>query len=151
MAEYLQSTPEQTLSQGQNLLFNGSNPCRRGCVVHRDGSGVFTLRGAASGCNCFARYNVEFTGNVAVPEGGTVQAVAVALTLDGEPLQFSRAIVTPAAAEQYFNVKCSREIDVPKGCCYTLAVEGVNAGVGEDIAYQAPSVADGNLEITRTA
>ena len=78
-------------------------------------------------------------------------AIAVALAVNGEPLQKSRAVVTPAAAEQYFNVTCTRIIDVPSCCCYTLAVENVNAGVGEDIAQQAISFADGNLDTARIA
>lgn len=151
MAEFVQSQASQLVAAGQNVLFLDSIPCRRGNVVHRNGSGVLTLRGAASGCNQFARYQVTFNGNIAVPTGGTAAAIAIALALNGEELQYSRAIVTPAAVEQYFNVTCTRVIDVPRGCCYTLAVENVNAGVGEDIEQQAISVADGNLDVTRIA
>ena len=151
MAEYVQSQANQLVAAGQNVLFLDSIPCRRGYVVHRNGSGVLTLRGAASGCSQFARYQVTLNGNIAVPTGGTAAAIAVALTLNGEELQYSRAIVTPAAVEQYFNVTCTRVIDVPRGCCYTLAAENVNAGVGEDIDQQAIAVADGNLDVTRIA
>lgn len=151
MAEYVQSQAVQTVAVGENVLFLDSIPCKRGCVIHRNGSGVLTLKGAASGCNQRARYKVTFNGNIAIPEGGTVAAIATALTLNGEELQYSRAIVTPAAAEQYFNVTNTREIEVPKGCCYTLSVENVNAGVGEDIGIQAISVADGNLDVSRIA
>ena len=121
------------MAYGQNVLLADSIPCNRGNVLHRNGSGILTLRGNASGCSCFARYQVTFTGNIAVPEGGTVAAIAVALAIDGEPLASSRAIVTPAAVEQYFNVTSTAIITVPKGCCYTVAVENVNAGVGAEI------------------
>jgi hypothetical protein len=151
MAEFVQSQSNQIVAAGQNLLFLDSIACPRGYVVHRNGSGILTLRGITGGCNPFARYQVTFNGNIAIPEGGTVAAIAAALSLNGEELQYSRAIVTPAAAEQYFNITCTRTIDVPKGCCYTLAVENVNAGVGEDIAIQAISFADGNLDIARIA
>lgn len=152
MAEYFQVTDPQVVPYGQNLLLADSIPCNRGNVMHRNGSGILTLRGNASGCSCFARYTVTFNGNIAVPEGGTPAAIAVALAVNGEALQKSRAIVTPAAAEQYFNVTSTAIIDVPRGCCVTVALENVNAGVdGAIVDEQSISVADGNLTVTRTA
>lgn len=152
IAEYIQATSDQNVAFGQNLLLIDSIPCNRGYVVHRNGSGILTLRGIVNGCGCFARYQVVFNGNIAVPEGGTPAAIAVALAIDGEPLQSSRAIVTPAAVEQYFNVTSTAIITVPKGCCYTVALENVDAGVGDTIAdQQTISVADGNLVVTRIA
>lgn len=149
MAEYVSVQPEQLVAVGQNVLFVDSIPCNKGYVLHRNGSGILTLRGC--GTNCFARYEVTFNGNIAVPTGGTAAAIAVALAIDGEPLQSSRAIVTPAAAEQYFNVTSTAIITVPRGCCYTVAVENVAAGVSGPIEQQAISVADGNLTVSRIA
>ncbi|MCR4870385.1 MAG: hypothetical protein K5859_03685 [Atopobiaceae bacterium] len=149
MAEYIQSPNPQIVAAGQNLLLADSIPCRNGYVVHRNGSGILTLRGITS--SCFARYQVTFNGNIAIPTGGTVGAIAVALAIDGESLQYSRAIATPAAAEQYFNVTSTAIVTVPKGCCYTIAVENVDAGVDGIIAQQAISVADGNLTVSRIA
>lgn len=149
MAEYIQSPNPQTVAAGQNLLLADSIPCRNGYVVHRNGSGILTLRGITS--SCFARYQVTFNGNIAIPTGGTVGAIAVALAIDGESLQYSRAIATPAAVEQYFNVTSTAIVTVPKGCCYTIAVENVDAGVDGIIAQQAISVADGNLTVSRIA
>jgi hypothetical protein len=152
MAEFVQVQSPQNVAFGQNLLLADSIKCNRGYVVHRNGSGILTLRGIVNGTGCFARYAVEFNGNIAVPTGGTAAAIAVALAIDGEPLQSSRAIVTPAAVEQYFNVTSVAIITVPKGCCYTVAVENVDAGVGGDIVdQQTISVADGNLTVTRIA
>ena len=152
MAEYIQAQSPQNVAFGQNLLLIDSLPCPRGQVVHRNGSGILTLRGCASGNSCFARYEVTFNGNIAVPEGGTAAAIAVALAIDGEALQSSRAIVTPAAVEQYFNVTSTAIITVPKGCCYTVALENVNAGVvGEIVDEQTISVADGYLTVARIA
>lgn len=152
MAEYFQITDPQNVPYGQNLLLADSIPCNRGYVIHRNGSGILTLRGIVNGCGCFARYQVTFNGNIAVPEGGTPAAIAVALAVNGEALQKSRAIVTPAAVEQYFNVTSTAIIDVPKGCCVTLALENVNAGVGGEIVdEQTINVADGNLTVTRIA
>lgn len=152
MAEYFQTPNPQNVAYGQNLLLADSIACNRGYVVHRNGSGILTLRGIVNGCGSFARYQVTFNGNIAVPTGGTAAAIAIALAIDGEPLQYSRAIVTPAAVEQYFNVTSTAIITVPRGCCYTVAVENVNAGVGGEIVdEQAISVADGNLTVTRIA
>lgn len=150
MAEFIQSQTPQNVPFGQNLLLVDSIRCPHGYVLHRNGSGILTLRGITP--NCFARYEVTFNGNIAVPEGGTVAAIAVALAIDGEALQSSRAIVTPAAVEQYFNVTSTAIITVPKGCCYTVALENVNAGVGGEIVdEQTISVADGNLTVARIA
>lgn len=150
MAEYIQAQSPQNVPFGQNLLLIDSIPCPRRQVVHRNGSGILTLRGCGS--NGFARYEVTFNGNIAVPTGGTAAAIAVALAVDGEALQNSRAIATPAAVEQYFNVTSTAIIDVPNGCCYTVALENVNAGVGTEIVdEQTISVADGNLTVARIA
>ena len=151
MAEYVSVQNPQLVAAGNNVLLADSIPCNRGYVVHRNGSGILTLRGITSGCNQFARYQVTFNGNIAIPEGGTVAAIATALAIDGESLNSSRAIVTPAAVGQYFNVTNTAIITVPKGCCYTVAVENVDAGVGGEIAQQAISVADGNLVVSRIA
>jgi hypothetical protein len=153
MAEYIQ-TPDtaQNVPYGQNLLLIDSIPCTRGYVLHRNGSGNLTLRGIVNGCGSFARYRVTFVGNIAIPTGGTVAAIAMSLSLNGESLPNSRAIVTPAAVEQYQNITCTVDITVPKGCCFTVGVKNVNAGVaGEIVDQQTVSVADGNLVVTRIA
>ena len=150
MAEYVQSQSPQNVAFGQNLLLVDSIPCNKGYVVHRNGSGILTLRGITP--NCFARYEVTFNGNIAIPTGGTVAAIAMALAIDGESLQSSRAIVTPAAVEQYFNITSTAIITVPRGCCYTVAVENVDAGVGGTLVdQQTIVVADGNLTVDRIA
>lgn len=151
MSEYVSTQNPQLVAAGNNVLLADSIPCNKGYVVHRNGSGILTLRGITNGCNQFARYQVTFNGNIAIPEDGTVAAIATAIAIDGESLQSSRAIVTPAAVEQYFNVTNTAIITVPKGCCYTVAVENVNAGVDGDIAQQAINVADGNLVVSRIA
>lgn len=137
------------MAAGQNLLLIDSISCNRGYVIHRNGSGILTLRGITGGNNCFARYAVEFNGNIAIPTGGAVAPIAIALSIDGEPVQSSRAIVTPAAVGSYSNVTCTAIVTVPKGCCNTIAVENVPAGVDVVVAQQAINVADGNLRVTR--
>ena len=126
MAEYIYN-PIQEVENGQNVLLEDSIPCNRGYVVHRNGAGILTLRGVVNNsCACFARYQVTFNANIAVPEGETVGEISVALALDGEPLQTSRARVTPAAVDDYFNVTSTAIITIPRGCCYTIAVENTS-------------------------
>ena len=150
MTEYVYN-PIQLVQPNQNVLLDSSIPCNRGYVIHREGSGILTLRGIVNGCGCFARYQVTFNGNIAVPEDGTVGPIAVALAIDGEPIQTSRAIVTPAAVDEYFNVTSTAIITVPKGCCYTVSV--VNASFGETAADPATAinVQNANVVVSRIA
>lgn len=124
MAEYL-ANAVQSISLNQPAIFTASIPCNRGYVYHEDETGIFILRGLTS--NCFARYQVAFNGNIAIPEGGAVTPIAVALAVNGEPRQTSRAIFVPAAVDTYGNVTSTAIITVPKGCCFTLSVRYVAA------------------------
>lgn len=144
MAEYT-SNALQTVNLGQNILFTESPiPCTKGYVLHREGSGILTLRGIVNNCNgCFARYKVSFGANIAIPEGGTVEPISLALAIDGEPIPTSSMIVTPAAAEEFWNVYASVFITVPRGCCYTVAVENTST--------QTIDVQNANLIVERTA
>lgn len=150
-AEYL-AVQDQTVSLNAPILFTASIPCAKGYVYHEDGTGIFTLRGITCG-QCFATYRVTYNGNIAVPEGGTVAPIAVALAVSGEPRQSSRAIYTPAAVNEYGNVTSTAIIKVPRGCCFTLSVEYVN-GITADPATTPPvsiNVIDSNLVIDRIA
>ena len=90
-----------------------------------------------------ARYKVSFGANIAIPDGGTVAPISVALAIAGEPLNSATAIVTPAAAGGYFNVFTAAFIDVPRGCCITIAVENTST--------QAINIANSNLIVERVA
>lgn len=152
MAEFVGTEAVQTVDPNQAVLLDTSIPCPRGNVIHRDGSGILTLRGSGGGCNSFARYQVTFNGNIAIPEGGTVAAIATAIAINGEPLQSSRAVVTPAAVGTYFNVTNTSFVTVPACCCYTVSVENTSASVGDEtVEQQAISVANPNLVVTRVA
>lgn len=90
-------------------------------------SGILILRGVVKNTCCgFARYQVTFNGNIAVPEGGTAGPISVSLAIDGEPISTSRAIVTPAAAEDFFNVTSTAIITIPRGCCFNISVENTS-------------------------
>ena len=150
MAEYL-ANALQAVDLNAPILFDASIPCNRGNVLHEDETGIFILRGNT--CNCFARYQITFNGNIAVPEGGTVGPIAVAISVNGEARPTSRAIFTPAAAEDYGNVTSTALITVPRGCCFTVAVRAVSGLVDDPTGTPAPviNVINSNLVINRVA
>ena len=151
MAEYVYNQI-QLVQPNQNVLLEGSIPCNRGYVIHREGAGILTLRGVVNNsCACFARYKVTFNANIAVPEDGTVGPIAIALAIDGEPVQTSRAIVTPAAVDEYFNVTSTAIITVPRGCCYTVSVENASFGATSADPATAINVQNANLTVARIA
>lgn len=124
MAEYTANTV-QTVAIGQNVLFTDVPipGCGQG-ILHREGSGLITLRGLVRNCGGFARYKVSFGANIAAPEGTAASTpLSLALAIDGEAVPTSSMIVTPAASEEYWNVYGSMFITVPKGCCYSVAIE----------------------------
>lgn len=148
MAEFTYN-PVQLVAPGEAALLNNSIGCQKGYVFHRNESGIVILRGIVNNpCASFARYKVTFNGNIAVHTGGTVQAIAVALAIDGEPIQTSRAIVTPAAVDQYFNVTSTAYITVPKGCCFNVSLENVAAS---DIAAVPINIQNANFVVSREA
>ncbi len=140
MAEFTY-IPIQEVNPSRPIPLNTTIGCNKGYVIHRNGSGIVTLRGITN--SCFARYQVAFNGNIAVPEGETVGAISVAISLAGEPLASSEAIVTPAAVDNYFNVTSTAFITVPKGCCFNVSVENTS-----DISI---NVQNANLVVTRVA
>ena len=119
----------QTIAPGEDAIFTTTLvPCTKGLIRHRDDTGSFLLKGAPV-CRCkqTADYIVDFGANIAVAEGGTAEAISVAITLNGAQIPASNMIVTPAAVGEYFNV--SREIgaDVWAGCCESLTVRNTSA------------------------
>ena len=124
-AEYL-ANAQQEISLNAPAIFTASIPCTKGYVYHEDETGIFILRGITCG-QCFATYQVTFNGNIALPDGATVTPIAVAISVNGEPRLTSRAIFTPAAAEEFGNVTSTAIIKVPRSCCFSLSVESVPA------------------------
>lgn len=148
MAEYLYNEV-QSVALNNPLLFDNSIPCGKSYIFHEDETGIFILRGITNG-QCFATYQVTFNGNVALPTGATVTPIAVAITVNGEPRPTSRAIFTPAAAEDFGNLTSTAIIKVPKGCCFSLSVEAVPA-TADPTVTPAPviEVQNANLTIAR--
>lgn len=159
MAEYVYN-PVQTVQPNQPVLLRGSIPCNKGYVFHREESGILTLRGAVNNpCGNFARYQVTFNGNIAIPAGGTPGPISISLALDGEPILTSRAIVTPAATatdpptqENFFNVTSTAIITVPRCCCFNVSVENTSESA-TPTTTPAPAilVQNANLTVTRIA
>lgn len=151
-AEYV-ANAVQEVGLNTPVIFSASIPRTRGCVYHEDESGIFILRSQpADSCNYFAQYRVTFNGNIAIPTGGTVGPIAMALTVNGEPKLTSRAIYTPAAVDQYGNVTCTSIVKVPKGCCYSIAVESVSASNDPSVTPALSiNVQNANLTISREA
>lgn len=151
MAEFAYN-PIQLVEAGQNIILDTVIPCNKGYVYHRNQSGILILRGIVNCANaCFARYQVTFNGNIALPEGATVGAISLSLAIDGEPIQTSKAIVTPAAVDEYFNVTSTAIITVPKGCCFSVAVENTSAPATVGGASPEINVQNANLTVSRIA
>lgn len=151
-AEYL-AVGEQAVAINAPIIFTASIPCTRGWVYHEDETGIFILRGITQN-QCFATYQITYNGNVALPEEAeTVEPIAVAITVNGEPRITSRAIFTPAATNEYGNLTSTAIVKVPKGCCFTVSVEYVS-GITDDPATIPPpviTVLNSNLVIDRIA
>lgn len=127
MAEFTYAQ-SQTVQPNTGAILNTATACNKGYILHRPGSALVTLRGIVNNPYAgFARYRCEAVANIAVAEGATVGPIAVALAIDGEPLQTSKAIVTPAAVGDLFNITVLAEVAVPRGCCYTISVDNVAA------------------------
>ena len=150
MAEYV-ANAVQTVAVNSPILFNSSIPCNTGCVFHEDETGVFILRGKTN--NCFARYSVTFNGNIAIPDGGALTPIAIAISVCGEPRLTSRAIFTPQAVDEYGNVTSTALITVPKGCCFNVSVDYVDATTDDATVTPTPliEVQNANLVINRVA
>lgn len=131
----------QTVESNQNVLFTDTVVCGNCSMIHRTGSGLVTLKGNTTQCR--ARYRVSFGGNIAIPTGGTVEAISLAIAIEGEAVPSTTMIVTPAAVEEFFNVFSAVFLDVPRNCCMTVSVK--------NISTQAVDVQNANLIVERVA
>lgn len=155
MAEFTKNEVQSVLAN-QVVTLDTTIGCNKGYVYHRNGSGIVTLRGITP--NCFARYQVTFNGNIAVPSTGTAGPISVAIAIDGEPLLTSRAIATPAAVAtdpptqaNFFNVTSTAIINVPRGCCFNVSVENTSEGATPTDVPPTILVQNANLTVSRIA
>lgn len=155
MAEY-GYVAAQTLQPGAAAILENIRPCNK-CpqnVIHDDMTPNLTLRGIVRNpcCNARAQYNVSFSGNIAVSEGGAAGEIQLALSVNGFIRPLTIAAATPAAAEEYWHVSGDTTVDVAVGCCTEVAV--VNASVSATPATTpAPAidVRNLNVKVTRIA
>ena len=131
----------QTVESNQNVLFTETPVCGSCSIIHRDGSGLITLRGITNQCR--ARFKAFFSGNIGLPTGGTVGPISIAIAINGEAVPSSTMISTPAVVEEFANVASAVYLDVPVECCLTISVKNTSA--------QAIDIQNANLIIERVA
>ena len=148
MAAEYSFIPTQVVDVDENILFmNGDRCCKKGFIVHNDASGIFRLKGICKNCAPRAIYKVNFHANVAVApadEGGVLEPVTVALTQNGEVLRNTVSTVTPAAIGDLWVVNFETQIELPCGCCDTIAVRNISDTT-------AITVVNANILFERTA
>lgn len=139
MTEY--SYPlSQTVEENSSVLFlNGSRCCRKGLILHNDGSGVFRIKAASNTCKSI--YRVHFSANIAA--NGALEPLSVGISQNGETLRNAIATVTPAAIGDFWNVSLETFIELPCGCCDTISIK--------NISETAIDVLNSNIIFERTA
>ena len=137
MAEYVTTTDALVALNG-TIPFSGvSIPCNTGNVVPL-AVGILNLKGSTSGR--FARYNVRVQANVQIPEGGDITPIAIGIAINGAVIPESVAIVTPAAAEEYWHINTSAVVTIPCGCCATISAVYVDGTEDDAATTPTPSI-----------
>jgi hypothetical protein len=151
MASYV-TTAESLVALNGTIPFNSvSIPCNKGNVVPLV-PGILNLNGNTS--NRFARYDVTLQANIQIPEGGAVTPIAIGITLNGVVIPESVAIVTPAAAEDYWHVNTTASVTVPCGCCLTVSGAYVDGTEDDPATTPTPSIQvrrEASLTVNRIA
>jgi hypothetical protein len=148
MAEFTYNL-DQTVPYRQPAALNTTIPCNKGYVYHRNGSGIVTLRGIVNNpCARVARYSVKYSTNIALPTGATPGEIGVAIVLNGEAIGTSMGVQTPTTVETFGNVSGFAVIDVPAGCCETIALENISTG---ETTNPSIIMRNTNVEVKRVA
>ena len=151
MASYV-TTADALVALNGTIPFNSvSIPCNKGNVIPIV-PGILNLNGNTS--NRFARYEVTLQGNIQIPEGGDVTPIALGITLNGVVIPESVAIVTPAAAEEYWHVNTTASVTVPCGCCLTVSGAYVDGTEDDPATTPTPSIQvrrGASISVIRTA
>ena len=120
---YITANATQTVVTQGNVLFTDAVICGCRSIYHRPGSGLVTLKGVTNQCR--ARFKITFGANVALATGATVAPTEVAIAINGEPINTTTMITTPAAVGNLWNISTETYIDVPSGCCTYLTVKNI--------------------------
>lgn len=138
----------QTVAPGEAIIFTVNDfMCQNqnGNILHRQNSGAFLINGGPRprGCCCCCGSNrstdflIDFGANIAIPTGGTVGEISVAIAVDGVTIPYTNMRVTPAAVENYWHVSNATSIPIWKGCCQTVSV--INTST-QDILVQEANI-----------
>lgn len=134
----------QTVAANNDIIYENAAvpyPYPYGSVMHREDSGLVTLRGNSR--SRFSVYRVSYSANVAIPAGGTVEPISLAISLNGEALPTSTAIETPTALEAFTHINDTTDVLVPNGCCASVSVRNTST--------QALSVQNASLTVNKLA
>lgn len=154
MSEYLTRDAIERVPLNTPIPLIDSIPCDGGYEYHQNGTGIIILRGIPNPGACFARYELKFTGNIAIPDDvEEITPIATAIVVSGEQRLGSRSIFSPVVADEYGNVTSRATVDVPRGCCFAVSVEPVNGIVADPTLTPAPfiNIIDGSLKVKRAA
>lgn len=132
----------QTVVSGDNVLFSETPVLGNCSIIHREGSGLVTLRGLTHQCR--ARFKVSFNGNIS-QTAGTLAPLTAAIALNGEAISSTVMSAVPAALNDIWNIASSVYIDVPAGCCATVSVKNTSA------AASTVAFVNSNLIVERVA
>lgn len=151
MAQYITNSDE-IVALNNTIPFDVvSIPCNTGNVIPVV-SGILTIKGNTP--NRFARYDVTVEGNVSVPEGGAVTAIALGIALNGAVIPESVAIYTPQAVEEYGHIHTSATITIPRGCCVTVSAVYTDGTEDDPAVTPTPSInvrRKASITVNRTA
>lgn len=154
MAAEYSSNAIQTMPVGGSVIFTESPvPCNRGFIYHREDTGLFRLANRFFRQNFTQRwrrnsnYEVAFHANIAVPDGQTIPAegISLSLAIDGEIDPSSTMIFVPAAVGDFGRVGANIVVPVPYICsCSSVSVRNTstipidvqNANILFDIAQE---------------
>ena len=132
-AEYSASLAQNVAANGSVIFTESPVPCNCGLIYHRDGSGIFRLankfvrQNFMQGCRKNSNYLVGFQANIAIPTGGTVEPISLAIAIDGEIDPSSIMIVTPAAVGDFWNINTQAIVQVPWICsCGNVSIRNVS-------------------------
>lgn len=120
----------QTVNPGESIIFT-TIIFAGGCpgVFHRDNTGEFLIQGGTGNCPCDQSREVltSFGANIAIPTGGTVEPISVAIAVDGISVPYTNMIVTPAAVEEYWNIGRTTNVQIWRNCCQSVSVRNTSA------------------------
>lgn len=147
MSAELSSNAAQNVSANGSVIFTEIPvPCKCGLVFFRIGSGIIRLANRFFRQNVMnfwrrnSNYSVSFNANIAIPTGGNVEEISLALAIDGEVDPSSTMIFTPAAVGDFGNVGMDVIVQVPYVCnCSSISIRNTS--------NQAITVQNANLII----